>query len=198
MIAWLWVLVSFFCGSLPFAYWIGKRGIQRDIRAYGDGNPGTINVIRAGGLAWGGLALVLEISKGAFPVGMAAYIFRFDGLLLVACAIAAPLGHAFSPFLKFNGGKAIAATAGMWIGLALWIVIFVACALLVFWSLMLTSSAWAVMFTMACLLAYLTGLKASTVWLGAWFGTLLLLIYKHRRELTRLPSLRLLHSRSHE
>jgi glycerol-3-phosphate acyltransferase PlsY len=191
MIAWLWVLVSFFCGSLPFAYWIGKRGIQRDIRTYGDGNPGTINVLRAGGLAWGGLALVLEIAKAAFPVGMAAYVFRFDSLLLVTCAVAAPLGHAFSPFLNFRGGKAIAATAGMWIGLALWIVILVACALLVFWSLVLSSSAWAVMFTMACLLAYLIGLEAPMVWLWAWFGTLVLLIYKHRRELTRLPSLRL-------
>ncbi len=196
MNAWLWVIVSFFCGSLPLAYWIGKSGLRRDIRAYGDGNPGVFNVIRAGGLAWGGLALMLEIGKGAFPVGMAAYIFQFDGWPLVACAIAAPLGHAFSPFLKFNGGKAIAATAGMWIGLALWVVIFVACALLVFWTLMLTSSAWAVMFTMVCLFAYLVGLQASWVWMAAWLGTFILLIYKHRRELTTLPTLHLLHRKS--
>jgi glycerol-3-phosphate acyltransferase PlsY len=198
MIAWLWVIISFLCGALPLAYWIGKSGMRRDIRSYGDGNPGVFNVIRAGGLAWGGLALVLEIAKGAFPVGMAAYIFRFDAVPLVVCAIAAPLGHAFSPFLNFNGGKAIAATAGMWIGLALWIVIFVACGLLVFWSLTLTSSAWAVMLTMVCLFAYLIGLQAPTTWLAVWLGTFILLIYKHRRELTMLPSLRLLRSQPRE
>jgi acyl phosphate:glycerol-3-phosphate acyltransferase len=193
---WLWVVISFLCGSLPFAYWIGKTGIRRDIRRYGDGNPGVFNVIRAGGLAWGGFALVLEIAKAAFPVGMAAYILRLEGITLIACAVAAPLGHAFSPFLRFNGGKAIAATAGMWIGLALWIVIFVACALLVFWSLVLKSSAWAVMLTMVCLLAYLIGLQAPLVWLAAWLGTFILLIYKHRRELTRLPRLRFASDRS--
>lgn len=192
MNAWIWVLVSFLCGSLPFAYWIGKYAMRRDIRAYGDGNPGVFNVIRAGSFAWGGLALILEISKGAFPVGMAAYIFQYDGLALVACALAPPLGHAFSPFLHFRGGKAIAAIAGMWIGLALGVVILVACGLLVLWSLMLTSSAWAVMLTMLCLLFYLLAISAPQTWLAAWFGTLILLIFRHRRELTTPPGIRMM------
>lgn len=195
MNAWLWVIVSFVSGSLPFAYWIGRYAMRRDIRAFGDGNPGVFNVIRAGSAAWGGLALVLEITKGAVPVGLAAYVFQFEGAPLIACAVAAPLGHAFSPFLNFKGGKAIAATAGMWIGLALWVVIFVACGLLVFWSLALTSSAWAVMLTLICLLAYLIALQAPTAWFAAWFGTALLLIFKHRHELTSLPTLRFIRQR---
>ncbi len=197
MPVWLWIPVSFLCGSLPFAYWIGKYAMRRDIRAYGDGNPGVFNVIRAGSLAWGGLAMMLEIAKGAFPVGMAAYVFQYDGLALVACALAPPLGHAFSPFLGFKGGKAIAAIAGMWIGLSLWVVILVAGVLLVFWTLILTSSAWAVMLTMFCLLSYLLALSAPTTWLAAWFGTLLLLIFKHRHELTLLPGLRFMHRRAY-
>lgn len=188
---WLWAVIGFICGALPFAVWIGQYGIKRDIRQYGDGNPGSFNVIRSGGLAWGGLALFLEIGKGALPVGLAAHIFNVTGLPLIAAALAPALGHAFSPFLNFKGGKAIAATFGVWIGLSIWTVSGVGLFALIFWYLFMTVSGWALMFTMATVLLYLIISGAPLTWFVIWFGHLLIFIWKHRAELNTLPRFKL-------
>lgn len=186
----LFIVFAFFCGALPFSVWIGKYGIGKDIRVYGDGNPGMFNVLRAGGFLWGGLALVLDVSKGAFPVGLANYVFQFDGLALVLIAIAPVVGHAFSPFLNFKGGKAIATSGGIWIGLTLWTVPLVGITTLTFWYLLLTSSGWAVMFMLLCVLLFLLLWSASDVLLLVWVLNTLLLIYKHRTELVHPPALK--------
>ncbi|TVR23331.1 MAG: glycerol-3-phosphate acyltransferase [Anaerolineaceae bacterium] len=186
------VLVAFFAGAMPFSLWVGFAFLRVDIRDYGDGNPGTFNVIRAGGVKWGGLALMLDISKGAAPVGLAAYIFNMTGAGLVLIAVAPVFGHAFSPFLHFKGGKAIATTGGMMIGLSLWQMPLVAMVALTFWYLVLTRSGWAVMFTAACVIAYLLLTAAPVEWLAAMGIITLLMIYNHRTELTDPPRLKLL------
>ncbi|MEQ8674357.1 MAG: glycerol-3-phosphate acyltransferase [Aggregatilineales bacterium] len=186
----LFAAFAFFCGSLPFSVWVGKYGLQKDIRDYGDGNPGTFNVLRAGGLTWGGLALMLDISKGAFPVGLAAQVFGWDGLALIVIAIMPVLGHAFSPFLGFKGGKAIATTGGIWIGLALVEAPLVFGVALVFWYLVLTSSAWATMFTFATALIYFMFTGKPALWFAVLALNWLIVLYKHRHELTTLPALK--------
>lgn len=188
----LLTLAGFALGALPFSVWIGKRFLRKDIRAYGDGNPGTFNVIRAGGIGWGGLAMLLDISKGAVTVGLAVYVLQWEGLRLVPVALAPVMGHAFSPLLGFRGGKAIATTGGMWIGLTLWHVPLVGMIALVVWYLILSSSGWAVMFTVGTLLVYLL------LWVGGsggvlyiiWLLSALLFAYKHRSELTKPPHFR--------
>lgn len=185
------VLFAFFCGSIPFSVWIGRFALNKNIQEYGDKNPGASNVLRAGGMKWGMLALMLDISKGAAPVGMAAQIFGITGLPQVLIAVAPPLGHAFSPFLGFRGGKAIATTFGMWIGLSLWEIPSVAMLMLVFWFMALTSSGWAVMFTMISVLVYMVLTAAPSTWFMVWGINLLLLIYKHRRDLTTRPHLKM-------
>lgn len=185
---------AFFLGSLPFSVWVGRYGLKKDIRQYGDGNPGTFNVIRAGGkqqgILWGGLALILDITKGAFPVGLANYIFGWEGLALVAIAIMPVLGHAFSPFLSFKGGKAIATSMGIWIGLTLWRVPLLGVLALVFWYLVLTSSGWAVMFTLSTVLVYLLLAGGESLLLIVWLLNTLLLVYRHRDELRHPPVFR--------
>ncbi|MDX1994148.1 MAG: glycerol-3-phosphate acyltransferase [bacterium] len=187
----LFTLFGFFLGSLPFSVWVGRYGLRKDVRDYGDGNPGAFNVIRAGGLAWGGLAMVLDITKGALPVGLAHYVVGIEGIALVPIALAPVLGHAFSPFLNFKGGKAIATTGGIWIGLTLWTVPLVGMIALVLWYLVLTSSGWAVMFTMGTILAFLLAARAGSVLLAVWALNLLLFIYKHRTELVHPPVFRI-------
>jgi glycerol-3-phosphate acyltransferase PlsY len=193
MIALLLSIFGFFMGSLPLAVWLGRFGLRRDIRAVGDHNPGAFNVIRAGGLMWGGLAIMLEVSKAAIPVGLAAQVFRIDGLGLIVVAMSPILGHAFSPFLGFRGGKAIATTLGTWIGLTLWNVPLVGIPMLVFWSLIVTVSGWALMFTMAGIAVFL--LLSGARWEHAIIVALniALLAYKHQSDLNqpvvfRLPS----------
>ena len=128
------VLISFVSGSLPFSVWLGKILRRTDVRRFGDGNPGATNAFRAGG-AWLGLpALLLDVSKGAAPVGLAYFNLGYRGLPMWMIALAAILGHAFSPFLGFRGGKGLAVAFGVWIGLTLWRVSLPALLLVLFWN----------------------------------------------------------------
>lgn len=188
--------VAFLCGAIPFSVLVGRYGMGKDIRDYGDGNPGTFNVIRAGGIKWGGLAMILDIGKGAVPVGLATYVFGWEGLPLILTAIAPVAGHAFSPFLNFNGGKAIATTMGIWIGLTLWEVPLVGLVSLTVFYLTLTSSAWAVVFTALVMFAYLLVSGASSTLLIILMLNAAIVFYKHRRELDHLPTLRILNGQT--
>lgn len=113
MLIFLWVLFGFILGALPFSVGVGNWALKKDIRAAGDHNPGATNVLRAGGVGWYALALILDISKGALPVGWAAHLAGISGGALIPIALAPPLGHAFSPFLGGRGGKAVAAAFGV-------------------------------------------------------------------------------------
>lgn len=116
----IWTGIGFISGSLPFSVWIGRLMLGKDIRQYGDANPGATNVIRAGGKLTGALALVLDAFKAFIPVAIAIYWVGIDGWLLVPVALAPVFGHAYSPFLHFRGGKALACTLGIWTALTMW------------------------------------------------------------------------------
>lgn len=181
---------GFILGSLPFSVWIGRLALRKDIREYGDHNPGATNVLRAGGWAWGGLALLLDMSKGAIPAGLAGVVFGLDGLPLALIAISPVAGHAFSPFLGFNGGKAIAATGGMWIGLTGVWVLMVGLAAMLFFFAILRTDAWSFMLAMVVILIYLLLVYSSGAVLLAWLGTFLITAWKHRTDLLQPPGLR--------
>lgn len=116
-----WTIIAFFLGSLPFPVWIGKLFLHTDIRKYGDGAPGATNVARAGGRGLYIIAALLDAFKGTVPVWLAQLISDVHGWPLAAVAIAPVLGHAFSPFLKWRGGMAVAPTFGVWLGLLGWV-----------------------------------------------------------------------------
>lgn len=185
--------LAFLSGSLPFSVWVVRWGTGKDTRTYGDGNPGAFNAVRAGGLTWGGLALMLDTAKGAFPVGLARFVFEIDGLPLVLIALAPLIGHSFSPFLNYRGGKAIATTGGMWIGLTIWPVPVVGITSLTAAYLLLTSSAWATMTAMAAIIAFLLLSGAEPVLIVIAVLNAALLVIRHWSELRRDPiALRLL------
>lgn len=184
-------LGGFLLGAMPFSIWLGHLVASQDIRAYGDHNPGATNVLRAAGFAPFTLALFLDISKGALPVGLAYYVLDIQDWRIIPIALAPPLGHAFSPFLKWQGGKAIAATFGVWIGLTIWIVPLAGLILLVVWSLLLRPSGWAVLVTLVGLLLFLLIWNPLPIYIAVLGGHTLLLIWKHRQELAQKPELRL-------
>jgi acyl phosphate:glycerol-3-phosphate acyltransferase len=190
MIYLVWFLIAFLSGALPFSVWIGRLALGRDIRRYGDHNPGMTNVFRAGGKGWGVVAMLLDGFKGAIPVGLAYWLFRLSGWGMAAIAAAPILGHAFSPFLKFRGGKAVAVTFGVWTGLTL----FYAPTLLGIglggMYLLLASDAWAVFPPLLILLGGLLGIHAPGWMLGVWAANTLVLLWKHRHDLARPPRLR--------
>ncbi len=115
----LWIVLSFFMGAIPCGLLIAKKNCQVDPRNAGSNNVGSTNVARLCGKKWGIITLICDILKGAIPVALASTID--DGTLFITLtALAAVLGHAFSPFLDFKGGKAVATTIGVFIAIAFW------------------------------------------------------------------------------
>jgi len=139
---WLCPLVAFLLGSVPFGLLIAKaRGV--DIRQHGSGNIGATNVLRVLGKKFGIPCLLLDILKGFVPTLLAinlisftgqpmgmviaalfewCYVFPADGhftaqLLQVFTGLCAILGHNYSPWVAFRGGKGIATSAGVVIAL---------------------------------------------------------------------------------
>ena len=108
---------AFWLGACPFSLWIGKWFLHKDIRNYGDGNPGTVNVFLAGGRKLGGLALILDVGKGIPFTLIAHAVFQLPQPAVAVIGMCAILGHAFSPYLRFHGGKAVAVTFGVLLAL---------------------------------------------------------------------------------
>jgi glycerol-3-phosphate acyltransferase PlsY len=186
----LWTLLGFTLGTLPFSVWVGKLLLGKDIRQFGVKNRGATNVLRAGGPLPFILALMLDISKGALPLGLAVHIFGVQGWAIVPISLGPPLGHTFSPFLNWQGGKAIAAAFGVWIGLTFWTMPLISLLLLVGFTLLLTTSGWAVMAALVGMLVSLLLWFDDPVLLGVWAGHFLLLAWNHRADLAQRPSLR--------
>ena len=196
----VWTLIAFTAGSLPFSVWVGRFLLRKDITTYGDANPGATNVIRAGGKKIGALALLLDTLKALIPVGLAYYAAGIQGWGIVPIALAPIVGHAFSPFLGFHGGKAVATTLGTWMALTIWEVPAIGGLLLWGFTLLVGANGWAVIFAFLCILPIL--LLAPPTWhllgqplapdilIAIWIGNFLILVYKHWADLSHPPTLR--------
>ena len=120
-----YVLIAFFLGSLPFGQWLALvRGI--DLRSQGSGNTGATNVGRVLGKKWGIFVFVLDLGKGWIAVALAKSVGNLPETWSVTVGVFAVLGHVFSPWLGFRGGKGVATSAGILIGLAPWVALGVA------------------------------------------------------------------------
>lgn len=186
----LWTILGFFCGSLPFSYWVGQLITHRDIRQIGDYNPGATNVLRAGGWKAGLLALLLDVTKGALPVGLAHYTFSYNGFGLIPIALSPTLGHAFSPFLNWQGGKALAVTLGVWIGLTLFEIPLVGLLLIVLFFTTFKSDAWSVLFTFIGIGVYLIIFNPDPILISILCLQCIVIIYKHRSGYFQRPEFR--------
>ena len=108
----IWCLAAFLSGSIPFGLLLVKLAGKGDVRAHGSGNIGATNVSRVGGKLLGVITLLLDVLKGFLPVYLAKQAgVGFDALSLLA--LAAVLGHVYTPWLKFQGGKGVATALGV-------------------------------------------------------------------------------------
>jgi len=208
----IFLVAGFLAGSLPFSVWIGHWMLGDDIRNYGDANPGATNVFRAARGARGSdsgrslrkvagiLAVLLDGFKAAIPVGLAWLWVGIDGLPLALVAVAPVAGHAWSPLLRFRGGKAVASTGGTWTGLTVWEGVAVLGLGLFLTTRIIRANGWAVMGAMALMLAWLLltppewnyfgARPAPSVMLLTWTLNMLILIWKHREDLSQPPQRR--------
>jgi acyl phosphate:glycerol-3-phosphate acyltransferase len=185
-------LVAFFISAIPFSVLVGWLVARVDIRKFGDGNPGATNVLRATqSKFWFLIAVNLDICKGLIPVALAYWYAGYHGLEIALIALASIAGHAFSPFLKFDGGKAIATSYGVWMALTYFETMIPQAILLVYCFLSVDNSDWAVMLTALAFLLYALlahGLDAT--WLTVMAGNFVILLFKHRKGLAQPPHLR--------
>ncbi len=109
------LICAFLFGSIPFGVLISRVFYGVDIRTSGSGNIGAANALRTLGKAGGAAVLLLDLLKGFLPVFA---VREADPQLIAAVAAAAVLGHCFSPWLRFKGGKGVATLLGTLLALS--------------------------------------------------------------------------------
>ena len=114
---------SYLIGSIPFGVIAGRAWRGVDVRRFGSGNIGFSNVLRVLGPGVASVVLAGDVLKGLAPVAVGRLLLRAWGtpepeLWLLAVSLAPILGHSFSVFLGFRGGRAVATVAGTLLGLA--------------------------------------------------------------------------------
>jgi glycerol-3-phosphate acyltransferase PlsY len=118
-------MAAYLLGSIPFGFVLVRLFLKEDIRAKGSGNIGATNVVRSGAKKLGILTFVLDACKGFIAVWLASRIAFTPGLTPVPlqnaealAALAAILGHIYTVWLRFKGGKGVATAFGVFLALA--------------------------------------------------------------------------------
>ena len=109
----LLVIFAYILGSLPNAFILFKFQRGGDIREHGSGNVGGTNVLRSAGPSLAVSTIILDIIKGIIPIVLLYYFFPSSYILFVITTFAVLIGHVFSVFLKFKGGKGVSTTGGL-------------------------------------------------------------------------------------
>lgn len=119
----LWCLAAFLAGSIPFGLVLVKLAGKGDVRRQGSGNIGATNVLRTGGKALGIATLLLDAAKGYVPVLLAAKLGGHGYVALAWIGLAGVLGHMYTPWLRFEGGKGVATALGVCLAYHPWVVL---------------------------------------------------------------------------
>jgi acyl phosphate:glycerol-3-phosphate acyltransferase len=113
----LWLLASYFLGAIPTSHLVSRIFAKIDLRQHGSGNLGATNLYRVLGWKYAVPVALFDIAKGAIPVLVFAPRVSDSPLFALACGVAAIVGHVFSIFVGFKGGKGVATAAGVMLGL---------------------------------------------------------------------------------
>lgn len=111
----LFIAATYLLAGIPFAYITVALFFKKDIRKEGSGNVGATNVYRIGGLKYAAPVFVLDFLKGLLPVLLSVIIFNKNPEFSTLVGIVAVLGHMYSPYLKFQGGKGAATSFGAFV-----------------------------------------------------------------------------------
>ncbi len=107
----IFIPLGYIVGSINFATIIAKIK-NKDIKHLGSGNPGTMNMLRSVGKFWGCLTFVLDCAKGIVFALIGRFVFKDNNLAMYVLGLSTVLGHIFSCFSKFKGGKGVATSLG--------------------------------------------------------------------------------------
>jgi glycerol-3-phosphate acyltransferase PlsY len=113
----LGLLASYLLGAVPTSYLVSRAFAKIDLRQHGSGNLGATNLYRVLGWRYAVPVALFDIAKGAIPVLVFAPRVSDSEMYALACGVAAIVGHVFSLFVRFKGGKGVATAAGVMLGL---------------------------------------------------------------------------------
>jgi len=180
------LMLAYLIGATPTSYIAGKLGKGIDLRQHGSNNLGATNVYRVLGWKYAIPVGVIDMLKGAVPVVILGPWSNGPAWFTVALGLAAVLGHMFSPYVRFRGGKGVATAAGMFLALA---PLAIGISLLI-WILALWLSGYVSVasLTVAVLFPLWVRLtvpdQAYTFWASVVLA--LLIVYSHRPNIARL------------
>jgi len=182
----IWIVAAYLIGAIPTSYLAGKIGRGIDLREHGSKNLGATNVYRVLGWRYAIPVGLIDMAKGALPVIFFPRWAHGPGWLPVVVGVAAVLGHMFSPYVRFRGGKGVATAAGMFLGLA---PVGIAISVVVWVALLwLTGYVSVSSLSAAALFPLWTRLTVpeapSTFW--ASVALALLIVFSHRENIRRL------------
>ena len=175
-------VIAFALGSIPFGLLLTRAAGLGDIRAIGSGNIGATNVLRTGKRGLAAATLLLDGGKGAAAVQLAAILF--GAIWMPLAAICAVVGHCFTPWLGFKGGKGVATGLGALLALD-WRIGAAACAtwLLVALTTRISSAGALAAFAISPILA---ALLLPAFWWVAPFAIAALVFWRHAANIKRL------------
>lgn len=113
----LLLLTAYLLGSIPSGLWIGQAFFKINIREHGSGNTGTTNTFRILGPKAGTIVFLIDFFKGTLAT-LLPILLHAQGISPIVFGLVAVLGHTFPIFAQFKGGKAVATSAGMLLGVA--------------------------------------------------------------------------------
>lgn len=187
------ILLSYLVGSVPFAVVVSRLMGLQDPRSFGSGNPGATNVLRTGNKKAAVLTLLGDAAKGWVAVVVVAWISQQMGLatgVVAACAVAVFLGHVYSCFLKFKGGKGVATALGVLLALEPWLALAVAASwLLIVYASRYSSLGAIVAATLAPVYYVLGGKVLWPLHPSIAFAILIIavvLLHRHQQNISRL------------
>lgn len=175
--------LAYLCGSVPTGVILTQR-LGLDIRQMGSGNVGATNVARSAGKKVGLLTLLGDIVKGLIPVLLVRF-FDLGEIALASAAVAALLGHVFSPFLGFSGGKGVATGLGVLLGIAPFVILLALFFFIVIFAVSrIVSLASLVAAAMTPLLLWWFAYPPARLYAGLLIA--LLIIVRHHENIARL------------
>lgn len=179
----LWIALAYVLGSVPWGLVIAKTFCHLDPRESGSRNTGATNVARLCGFGWGVATLACDVCKGALPVWFA---FRINPspVFVSIVGLACVLGHVFSCFMKFKGGKAVATSIGVFMPLAFWQLLAASalCCLIIWRSGFVSLGSLSLVAALVVALA-VTG---QWMWLPLSLCVLAVVVWKHKENIARL------------
>jgi glycerol-3-phosphate acyltransferase PlsY len=177
---------AYLLGSFPTAYLAAKIRKGMDIRRVGTGNAGATNVLVVAGPLLAALVYVIDLLKGLVPVLLARNFIGTD-ISMGLAGFAAILGHDFSIFLGFSGGKGVATTTGAMFGINSWIISII----IIAWVILVGVTNYFILSSLICMLSIpilMYFFKLSNTFLI--FGVLYFLVglFTHRHDVVRIFS----------